>query len=118
VSVGFIESPESGIVRVNVGATNIAIVATSEIYRRSVTANVNVNGGASATVEANVPTVIQLEVPNNYQVSAVTATNGTARPIGGAGAVEVNPNNAGDMALVATLSALSPNLADEFTWII
>jgi hypothetical protein len=112
VSVGFIESPESGIVRVNVGAANIAIVATSEIYRRSVTANVNVNGGTSATVEANVPTVIQLEVPNNYQVSAVTATNGTARQIGGAGAVEVIPNNAGDMALTATLAALSPNLAD------
>jgi hypothetical protein len=108
-----LEAPESGIIRVNVGAADASIVATSEIYRRSVTANVNVNGGASATVEANVPTVIQLEVPNNQQITGVTATNGAARPIGGAGAVEVIPNNAGDMALTATLAALSPNLADS-----
>jgi hypothetical protein len=106
------EVPESGIILVNVGATNIALVATSEIYRRSVSANVNVNGGTSATVEANVPSIVHLAVPSNQQITDVTATNGTARPIGGAGSVEVVPNNNGDMVLTATLAAVSPNLAD------
>jgi hypothetical protein len=107
---GTIEVAESGIIRVNVGATNIALVATSAIYLRNVTANVLINGGASATAQVGVPSLIHLAVPGGQQITAIAAINGVARSIGGFGPVEVIPSGSADMVIAVTLSATTPRV--------
>jgi hypothetical protein len=118
---GTIEVAESGIIRINVGDANITLVATSAIYLRNVTANVSINGGASATAQVGVPSLIHLEVPAGQQIAGITATNGTVRTIGGFGSAEITPNNGGDMALAVTLGATVPRfmrqVANAGVWV-